>query len=126
MEYVKTYNKLLESNRLFLNVTKTQTILIGGRKKVKDIENFDPQNLQIANDLDPVLKTKHIRYLGIEVDQFLSWEEHISALIKKISSGIGMLRHGKSYFSLTTGQSIYNSIIEPYLRFCGESAVLLL
>ena len=59
----------MESNELSLNVTKTQTILIGGRKKVKDIENFDPQNLQIVIDQEPVSKIKHI-----EVDQFLSWE----------------------------------------------------
>ena len=34
----------MESSKLSLNVTKTQTILIGGRKKLKDIENSDPQN----------------------------------------------------------------------------------
>ena len=110
----------MESNKLFLNVTKTETILIGGRKKLKDIENSDPQNLQIAIDQELVSKIKHFRYLGIEVDQFLSWEGHISAsaLIKKISSGIGMLRHGNRYFPLTTVQSMYRSIIEPHFRFC--------
>ena len=56
--------------------------------------------------------------MGIEVDQFLSWEGHISALIKKILSGIGILRHGKTYFPLTTIQSMYKSIIEPHFRFC--------
>ena len=80
----------MESNKLSLNVTKTQTIRKGGRKKLKDIENSDPQNLQIAIDQKPVSKIKHFRYLGIEVDQFLSWEGHICALINKISSGIGL------------------------------------
>ena len=56
------------------------------RKKLKDIENFEPHNLQIVIDQEPVSKIEHIRYLGIEVDQFLSWEDHISALIEKISS----------------------------------------
>ena len=112
---VKTW---MESNKLSLNVTKTQTILIGGRKKLKGIENFDPQNLQTIIDQEPVSKIKHIRYLGIEVDQFRSWEEHISVLIKQISSGIGMLRHGKRYFPLTTVQSMYRSIIEPHFRCC--------
>ena len=40
----------MESNKLSLNVTKTKTILIGGRKKLKGIENSGPQNLQIAID----------------------------------------------------------------------------
>ena len=73
---------------------------------MKDIENFDPQNLQIVIDQEPISKIKHIRCLGIEVDQILSWEEHISALIEKISRGIGMLRHGKRYLPLTTVESI--------------------
>ena len=108
----------MESNKLSLNVTKTQTILIGGSKKLKDIENFDPHNLQIVIDQEPVSKIKHFRYLGIEVDQFLSWEEHISALIKKTPRGIGMLRHRKRYLPLTTVQSMYRSIIEVHFRFC--------
>ena len=107
----------MESNKLSLNVTKTQTILIGGREKLKDIEYSGPQNLQIAIDQEPASKIKYFRYLGIEVDQFLSWEGYISALIKTISSGIGMLRHGKRYFPLTTVRSMYKSIIEPHFRF---------
>ena len=51
----------MESNKLSLNVTKTQTILIGSRKKLKGTENFDPQNLQIAIGQEPVSKIKHIR-----------------------------------------------------------------
>ena len=108
----------MDSNKLSLNVTKTQTILIDGRKKLKDIENSETQNLHIIIGQEPVSKIKHTEYLGIEVDQYLNWDEHISALIKKISSGIGMLRYGKKYLPLTTVQSMYRSIIEPHLRFC--------
>ena len=108
----------MDSNKLSLNVTKTQTILIGGRKKLRDIENSETQNLHIIIDQEPVSKIKHTKYLGIEVDQFLSWDEHITALIKKISRGIGMLRYGKKYLPLTTVQSMYRSIIEPHFRFC--------
>ena len=36
----------MESNKLSINFTKTQTTIIDGRKRLKDIENYDPQNLQ--------------------------------------------------------------------------------
>ena len=85
---------------------------------MKNIENFETQNLQIVIDQEPVSKIKHTKYLGIIVDQFLNWEEHISALIKKMSKGIGILRYGKSYLPLTTVQSMYRSIVEPHFRFC--------
>ena len=66
----------LESNKLSLNVAKTQNLLIGGRKKLRDIENSESQKLQIVIGEEPVSTVKHIKYLGIEVDQFLSWDEH--------------------------------------------------
>ena len=108
----------MDSNKLSLNVTKTQTILIGGRKKLKGIENSETQNLHIIIGQEPVSKIKHTKYLGIEADQYLNWDKHISALIKKISSGIGMLHYGKKYLPLTTVQSMYRRIIEPHFRFC--------
>ena len=91
------------SNKLSLNVTKTRTILIGARKKLKDINNSETQNLHIVIDQEPVSKIKHTKYLGIEIDQFLNWDEHISALNKKITRGIGVLRYEKKYLPLTTG-----------------------
>ena len=69
-----------------LNVTRTQTLLIRGRKKLKDIENSETHNLRIVIDQEPVWIVKHSKYLRIEVSQLLSREEHIFALIKiKIS-----------------------------------------
>ena len=85
---------------------------------MKDIENSETQILQIVIDQEPLSKIKHTKYLGIVVDQFLNWEEHISALIKKILKGIGILRYGKRCLPLTTVQSMYSSIIEPQVRFC--------
>ena len=60
----------MESNKLSLNITKTQTILIGGRKKLKDIENSDPQNLQIAIDQEPVSKIKNLDTWGLKLTNF--------------------------------------------------------
>ena len=62
----------MESNKLSLNVTKTQSILIGGRKKLKDIENSETQNLQIVINQEPVSKINHTKYLGIVVDPYFT------------------------------------------------------
>ena len=74
----------MESNKLSLNVAKTRNLLIGGRKKLKDNENSVTQKLQIVISEEPFSIVKHIKYLGIEVDQFLSWDDHISAVTNKI------------------------------------------
>ena len=33
--------------------------------------------------------------LGVQVDQYLNWEEHLLTIRKKVSRGIGMLRLAK-------------------------------
>ncbi len=86
----------LESNKLSLNVAKTQHLLVGGRKRLKDIENSETQKLEIVIGDEPVSAITHTKYLGIEVDQFLNWDEQIIAMTKKISKRIGMLRYAKN------------------------------
>ena len=90
-------------------------------------ENFDPQNLQIVIEQEPVLEISQARYLGIEVDHFLNWVEHSSALIKKISKRKGKLRHGKDIFLQQRfskcKKALLNHILDSVAGY-GESAVL--
>ena len=86
---------------------------------MRDIENFESTKLQIVIGEKPVSTAKHIKYLGIEVDQFLSWDEHnfgVTTETTETSKGIGMLRYAKMYLLLTNIQSMLRSFIEPYIR----------
>ena len=65
--------------------------------------------------------------MWLEVNQLLNWEEHISALIKKMSKGIDF--YTKENISSSMIHSMYISIIDHISDStvqCGESAVLLL
>ena len=59
-----------------------------------------------------------IKYVGVQVDQYLNWEGHLLTIINKVSRGIGMLRLAKRYFPLETVQMMYKSLIEPYFKYC--------
>ena len=52
------------------------------------------------------------------MDQYMNWENHINHVIKKISRALGMIRHAKIFLPLTTLQTMYKSIVQPYFRFC--------
>ena len=39
---------------------------------------------------------KHTKYLGVQIDQHLLWDEHLSVITKKISRGLGMLKYSKN------------------------------
>ena len=59
----------LESNKLSLNVAKTQSMLIGSRNRLKKIgmsENPEPA-LKIGEERISIVK--HTKYLGVQIDQ---------------------------------------------------------
>ena len=113
--YLKSW---LNANKLSLNVTKTQSLVIGGRKRLNDMEKVEGVKPLFNVGEETVSIIKQAKYLGVMVDQHLNWKEHISTIKKKVSRGIGMLKYSKKYLPLLTIQSMYKSLVEPYFRYC--------
>ena len=113
--YLKSW---LNANKLSLNVTKTQSLVIGGRKRLNDIEKVGGVKPLFNVGEETVSIIKEAKYLGVMVDQYLNWKEQITAIKKKVSRGIGMLKYSKRYLPLLTIQSMYKSLVEPYFRYC--------
>ena len=107
----------LEENKLSLNVAKTQSILIGSRYKIRAVEQPDNQkpSLHIGDEAISIITST--KYLGVQVDQFLNWDEHLVTITKKVSRSLGMLRYAKRYLPLVTVQAMYKSLIEPHFRY---------
>ena len=108
----------LAGNKLSLNVAKTNSIVNGSRKKVKDIQQTSAMKPSLVIRDEDISMIEHTKYLGVHVDQYLSWDVHIAEVIKKISRALGMIRHRKQYLPLSILQTMYRSMVEPYFRFC--------
>ena len=57
--------------------------------------------------------------LGVEIDEFLTWDTHIASVSKKVSSGISIIRKVKPFIPTSSLLNIYQSIVEPYLDYCS-------
>ena len=106
----------LEENKLSLNVAKTHCILIGSRNKIRALNRSNTTMPSIYIGDNKVSPITSIKYLGVQVDQYLKWEGHLLTIINKVSRGIGMLRLAKRYFPLKTVQMMYRSLLESYFR----------
>ena len=58
------------------------------------------------------------RYLGIYLDESLSWTNHVNYTATKISKTNGMLNRLKHILPQHILTTIYNSRINPYLYYC--------
>ena len=102
------------SNRLSLNVKKTNFILF-----------CSPQKIYKRNDVNTILngnrveQISHIQFLGIFIDEYLNWEEHIKQISAKVSKSIGVLWKLKPFLTCKLLLQVYNSLILPYFSYCN-------
>ena len=78
----------LIANKLTLNKSKTEFMLIGSRQRLRSFVHSPSLNIGGAQ-ISQVPSTKS---LGIHIDENLTWNVHIENLSKKIASGIGALK----------------------------------
>ena len=104
----------LKLNKLSLNLKKTHFVLFHKkRKKVILSEDLFIDNVQINR----VEKTK---FLGVVIDQNLSFQPHINHVKGKVSRGIGILYKCRLYVKEETMRTLYNSFIYPHFTYCIE------
>ena len=62
--------------------------------------------------------TDSTKFLGVMIDQHLSFEAHIKFIKGKISRGIGILYKAKKLLAKTTLMTLYYAFIYPYFTYC--------
>ena len=64
-------------------------------------------------------RTKVVMYLGLVVDDALTWSQHIDYISTKIARGVGILKRTRSFLPEQYLLTLYLSMIEPYFRYCN-------
>jgi hypothetical protein len=104
----------LLANKLSLILTKTEYLVIGSPFNLNNLTS--ESNIMIDNV--PIKRVTKTKSLGIQIDQFLSWDNHLEEICKKASSGIGAIRRLKSYVSRESLISVYYALVQPYFDYC--------
>ena len=78
----------LAANKLTLNTTKTEFLLIGSRQRLSTLE----RNPVIEINKFPIKHVSTSKSLGVHIDGNLSWECHINEISKKVASGISAIK----------------------------------
>lgn len=113
LQLLKTW---CHNNKLTLNLDKTCYILIKNRQNPFHL----PQD-SIRLDDTALAESKNIKFLGITVDQNLSFKTHIANLVVKIRPYIGLLYRCAPFLPRPILLLIYNSYINSALSYCVEA-----
>ena len=113
-EDLESVNEWLIVNRLTLNQSKTEFMLVGSRQRIRTFHTSPSLKIGVM----PINQVSHTKSVGVHLDENLTWNEHINRLFKKIASGIGALKRIRSFVPGTTLQLIFNSLIQPHFNYC--------
>ena len=102
-------------NKLTLNKTKTEFILIVSRQKLSTLS----ESLELPIDKVPIKQVSTFKSLGILTDDNVAWHSHINKLSKKIASGIGAIKRIKPLVSPEILHYTYNALVQPHLDYSG-------
>ena len=123
-EDIENVIQWIADNKLSLNVLKTDFIIVGPRSKMRDLE----ETLCITIQNETIYTAPFVKSLGFFIDENLDWRNHVSHVLKKVSSGLSILKMSKNYLPQGTLKILYNSLIETHFRYgniiwgnCGET-----
>ena len=102
----------LSANKLTLNVNKTKFIVFTSNKN----KGIKTDKSLYVNDI-PIEKVHAISFLGLLIDENLSWKPHMLTLLNKLRSSFGVISKLKYCLNVENLVQIYHSLIESYLRY---------
>ena len=102
----------LALNKLSINVKKTKMMAFHYRQR--NIKNLIPK-LSINNI--PIEQVKHFNFLGVVIDECMTWKPHINKISGKIARTIGTMHRLKHFLPTSILRTLYNSLILPYINY---------
>ena len=96
---------------LKLNVKKTHYMIFANSG------NFNI-NLKLGNE--DITQTHQERFLGVLIDDKLSWTSHRAAIAKRISRNAGIFFRARHMFKISTLKTLYYSFIQSHLIYCSS------
>ena len=84
---INKFSSWLIANKLSLNLDKTKFMVFSPRQRKI------PAEISIAINGKEIEKVKQTIFLGVVIDEHLSWKHHIAHVANKISKSIGIIEN---------------------------------
>ena len=106
------------SNRLSLNAGKTKYIVIRPKHLKGDVSNKElfirnTKVVRIGNNC----QEKSTKFLGIYIDEHLTWKEHLSQVNKKVSCALFSMKQVKHIIPVQCLKSLYHTLVNSHLSY---------
>ena len=103
------------TNKLSINVKKSNFITVFRPRQNR-------QTLDLAFNISnySIDRVKEATFLGIILDEHLTWKSHIHNIARKVSKALGIIYKSSFCLDNYSLRILYFSLIYPYLFYCHE------
>ena len=101
----------MSANKLILNVDKTNLMIFGTR-------HINNDTLHLYYNNQAINRVSSTKFLGVVIDEKLSWNHHTNQLCNTISRNIGILRK-LQFLPRNVLKLLYHSLISSHLSYCA-------
>ena len=105
-----TLNKWLRANQLPLNFNKTNYVHFTTKRNM----SF---NLKIGFKNNFITNSSYTKFLGVTMNNTLSWNNHIDLLMEKLSKACYIIRNVKTYMSALSLKVIYYAFFHSVMSY---------
>ena len=106
------FDKWCEVNKLTVNTKKSKLMVFGSRSRVKK-----SKNAKIYLNGEILQRVPTFKYLGFTLDPTLTYNHHISSVLKTVLHKMVLLSKLKRYLNNNVALLIYKSMILPYFDY---------
>ena len=98
-----------KANKLTLNLGKTVCVLFQ-RNGQRQTITLDLDNIQITS-------VKEVKFLGLWLDEYLTWCTHVQKLILKLTRNLNLLKYSKKMMPKETKKLVYHAHIGSHIQY---------
>ena len=107
-------NNCLNTNRLSLNISKTSYMIISNQKNSLDIKIRETV----------LTKVSTVKFLGVTLDETLTFNYHVNKVTSTISKSVGVMRRLRCQLPAIIMAKLYYSLVYSHLTYallaCGR------
>ena len=103
-----------KSNKLSLNIKKTNYVIFGNKKIPKSLNQF-----QLSIDGNILEQVENTKFLGVYIDNKLSWSRHIEHVALKIAKSLDVMNRVRNVLPYSILLTLYSTLVYPYLTYCN-------
>ena len=111
---MKRLNSWLNANKISLNAGKTEFVIFRSQSHKLDFVPY----LKISGNR--IYSSQFVKYLGVLLDEHLTWKNHVSSVAKKLQRANGMLAKIRHYVPLNSLLNVYHAIFSSHMRYACQ------